>query len=157
MWFQHDGAPAYFSAVVRSALDTTCLGRWIGRGGPVNWPARSLDLSCLDLFVWGRIKCLFYTSPVNSDEALFARISVVAGVCEDCPGYLLMFDSPSAGGIVRVHYFVRGGFVGYRSRASSKHLSPHLPVDELDSSGSNRGCVAPANARVGVGSTKKAD
>ncbi|GFT83531.1 hypothetical protein TNCV_2354821, partial [Trichonephila clavipes] len=25
--------------------------------------------------------------------------------------------------IVRVHYFVRGGFVGYRSRASSKHLS----------------------------------
>ncbi|GFS87010.1 transposable element Tcb2 transposase [Trichonephila clavipes] len=41
--------------------------------------------------------------------------------------------------IVRVHYFVRGGFVGYRSRASSKHLSPHLPVDELDSSGVKKG------------------
>ncbi|GFX69142.1 hypothetical protein TNCV_3563181 [Trichonephila clavipes] len=26
--------------------------------------------------------------------------------------------------IVRVHYFVRGGFAGNRSRASSKHLSP---------------------------------
>ncbi|GFS74380.1 hypothetical protein TNCV_969881 [Trichonephila clavipes] len=26
--------------------------------------------------------------------------------------------------IVRVHYFVRGGFVRHRSRASSKHLSP---------------------------------
>ncbi|GFW72561.1 hypothetical protein TNCV_3797891 [Trichonephila clavipes] len=25
--------------------------------------------------------------------------------------------------IVRVQYFVRGGFVGYRSRVSSKHLS----------------------------------
>ncbi|GFU73919.1 hypothetical protein TNCV_555451 [Trichonephila clavipes] len=37
--------------------------------------------------------------------------------------------------IVRVHYFVRGGFVGHRSRASSKHLSPHLPVGSLDSSG----------------------
>ncbi|GFX58895.1 uncharacterized protein TNCV_805991 [Trichonephila clavipes] len=37
--------------------------------------------------------------------------------------------------IVRVHYFVRGRFVGYRSRASSKHLSPHLPVGSLDSSG----------------------
>ncbi|GFW66405.1 hypothetical protein TNCV_3433661 [Trichonephila clavipes] len=60
--------------------------------------------------------------------------------------------------IVRVQYFVRGGSVGHRSRASSKHLSPHLPVDELDSSGgSNRGCAAPADARVGVGSTKKAD
>ncbi|GFW60148.1 hypothetical protein TNCV_1842311 [Trichonephila clavipes] len=31
--------------------------------------------------------------------------------------------------IVRVHYFVRGGFAGNRSRASSKHLSSHLPVD----------------------------
>ncbi|GFY33962.1 transposable element Tc1 transposase [Trichonephila clavipes] len=41
--------------------------------------------------------------------------------------------------IVRVQYFVRGGFVGYRSRASSKHLSPHLPVDELDSSGVKKG------------------
>ncbi|GFX72341.1 paired domain-containing protein [Trichonephila clavipes] len=36
MWFQHDGMPAYFSADVRSALDTASPGRWIGRGGPVN-------------------------------------------------------------------------------------------------------------------------
>ncbi|GFT06495.1 hypothetical protein TNCV_3356221 [Trichonephila clavipes] len=58
--------------------------------------------------------------------------------------------------IVRVHYFVRGGFVGHRSRASSKHLSPHLPVGSLDSSGgSNRGCAASEAARVGVESTKK--
>ncbi|GFW76164.1 hypothetical protein TNCV_2058111 [Trichonephila clavipes] len=41
--------------------------------------------------------------------------------------------------IVRVPYFVRGGSVGHRSRASSKHLSPHLPVDELDSSGIKQG------------------
>ncbi|GFW37298.1 hypothetical protein TNCV_2632811 [Trichonephila clavipes] len=41
--------------------------------------------------------------------------------------------------IVGVHYFVRGGFVGYRSRASSKHLSPHLPVGSLDSSGGQTG------------------
>ncbi|GFX21517.1 hypothetical protein TNCV_1399311 [Trichonephila clavipes] len=58
--------------------------------------------------------------------------------------------------IVRVHYFVRGGFVGYRSRASSKHLSPHLPVGSLDSSGgSNRGCAGSEAARLGVESTKK--
>ncbi|GFX61123.1 hypothetical protein TNCV_4565191 [Trichonephila clavipes] len=41
--------------------------------------------------------------------------------------------------IVRVQYFERGGFVRHRSRASSKHLSPHLPVDELDSSGVKKG------------------
>ncbi|GFW43499.1 hypothetical protein TNCV_4768521 [Trichonephila clavipes] len=33
MWFQHDGAPAHFSADVRSALDTAYPGRWIGRAG----------------------------------------------------------------------------------------------------------------------------
>ncbi|GFU71336.1 transposable element Tc3 transposase [Trichonephila clavipes] len=47
--------------------------------------------------------------------------------------------SPNLEVIVRVQYFVRGGFVGYRSHASSKHLSPHLPVDELDSSGVKKG------------------
>ncbi|GFT38481.1 hypothetical protein TNCV_1247761 [Trichonephila clavipes] len=56
----------------------------------------------------------------------------------------------------RVQYFVRGGFVGYRSRASSKHLSSHLPVDELDSSGS-KGVALQLQMHVGVGSTKKAD
>ncbi|GFT38087.1 uncharacterized protein TNCV_4103251 [Trichonephila clavipes] len=58
--------------------------------------------------------------------------------------------------IVRVQYFVRGGFVGHRSRASSKLLSPHLPVDELDSSGGQKGVALQVqDARVGVGSTKK--
>ncbi|GFV37727.1 uncharacterized protein TNCV_2503651 [Trichonephila clavipes] len=49
MQFQHDGAPAQFSADVRSTLDTAYPKRWTGWGGPVNWPARSPDLSCLDL------------------------------------------------------------------------------------------------------------
>ncbi|GFU97222.1 hypothetical protein TNCV_3875121, partial [Trichonephila clavipes] len=51
--------------------------------------------------------------------------------------------------IVRVQYFVRGGFVRHRSRASSKHLSPHLPDDELDSSGVKRGCAAAARCTCG--------
>ncbi|GFX99152.1 hypothetical protein TNCV_2493331 [Trichonephila clavipes] len=52
--------------------------------------------------------------------------------------------------IVRVQYFVRGGFVGYRSRASSKHLSPHLPVDELDSSGVKKGLRCSCKMHVWV-------
>ncbi|GFW49968.1 hypothetical protein TNCV_2315501 [Trichonephila clavipes] len=50
-----------------------------------------------------------------------------------------MCESGGQSEIVRVHYFVRGGFAGNRSRASSKHLSPHLPVGELDSSGGQTG------------------
>ncbi|GFU46809.1 uncharacterized protein TNCV_434851 [Trichonephila clavipes] len=76
MWFQHDGAPAHFSADVRSALDTAYPGRWIGRGGPVNWLARSPDLSCPDFFLWDHMKSLVYASPVDSHEALVARIAV---------------------------------------------------------------------------------
>ncbi|GFT43998.1 uncharacterized protein TNCV_2688691 [Trichonephila clavipes] len=63
MWLQHDGAPAYFSADVRSALDTAYPGRWIRRGGPVNRPACSPDCSCLDFFLSGHMKSLVYASP----------------------------------------------------------------------------------------------
>ncbi|GFS50904.1 hypothetical protein TNCV_4847981 [Trichonephila clavipes] len=57
--------------------------------------------------------------------------------------------------IVRVHYFVRGGFVGHRSRASSKHLSPHLPVGELDSSEGQTGVALHLQCTCECQSTKK--
>ncbi|GFX70787.1 uncharacterized protein TNCV_1337491 [Trichonephila clavipes] len=79
MWFQHDGTPAHFSEDVRSALHTAYPWRWIGRGGPVNWPARSPDLFSLDIFLWDHIKSLVYASPVDSKEALVESIAVVAG------------------------------------------------------------------------------
>ncbi|GFU90574.1 uncharacterized protein TNCV_4051561 [Trichonephila clavipes] len=74
MWFQHDGAPAHFRADVRSALDTAYPKRWIGRGGPVNWPARSPDLSCLD-FLSGHMKSCLRNKP--------RRLRRGYG-CEDC-------------------------------------------------------------------------
>ncbi|GFV89661.1 uncharacterized protein TNCV_1576341 [Trichonephila clavipes] len=86
MWFQHDGANAHFSADVRSALDTAYPGRWIGWGGPVNRPTRSPDLSFLDFFLWGNMKSLLYVSPVDYDEALVARIAVVAGKIREMSG-----------------------------------------------------------------------
>ncbi|GFW06265.1 uncharacterized protein TNCV_37401 [Trichonephila clavipes] len=60
--------------------------RWIGRGGPVNWPARSPDLSCLDFFIWGHMKSFVYANPVASDEALVARIAIVADDIREMPG-----------------------------------------------------------------------
>ncbi|GFW13908.1 hypothetical protein TNCV_4700431 [Trichonephila clavipes] len=57
--------------------------------------------------------------------------------------------------IVRVQYFVRGGFVRPRSRASSKHLSPHLPVDELDSSGVKNGLRCRCKMHVWVSDPTK--
>lgn len=54
--FQHDGAPAHYSRRVREILDARFPNKWIGRGGPINWPARSPDLNVLDYFVWGYVK-----------------------------------------------------------------------------------------------------
>lgn len=88
MWFQHDGAPAHFSREVRAFLDTAYGTRWIGRGGPVAWPARSPDLTSLDFFLWGHLKSLVYETPVASRENLVARIVAAAGEIQDNPDIL---------------------------------------------------------------------
>lgn len=56
--YQHDGAPAHFCREVREVLNARFPDRWMGRGGPIAWPARSPDLNILDFFVWGHIKNL---------------------------------------------------------------------------------------------------
>ncbi|GFW42917.1 hypothetical protein TNCV_734501 [Trichonephila clavipes] len=67
-------------------------------------------------------------------------------------------SSSFAAQIVRVQYFVRGGFVGHRSRASSKHLSSHLPVDGVRFFGVKKGLRCSCKMHVGgVGFNKDAD
>ena len=73
MWLQHDGAPAHFDRNVRNHLNVTYPNRWIGRGVPVPWPARSPDLTPLDYFLWGSMKALVYATPVTSED-LIARV-----------------------------------------------------------------------------------
>lgn len=62
VWFQQDGAPAHYHADVRNFLNHTFVNSWIGRGGPVEWPARSPDLSPNDFFLWGHLKSTIYTA-----------------------------------------------------------------------------------------------
>ena len=51
--FQHDGTPALFALEVREYLNNVFPYRWIGRGGPVQWPPCSTDLTPMDFFIWG--------------------------------------------------------------------------------------------------------
>ncbi|GFW96021.1 transposase-like protein [Trichonephila clavipes] len=88
--FQHDGAPAHFSIDVRAHLQNTFPGGWIGRGGPIAWPARSPDLSPLDFFLWGFLKGLVYETPVATLEDLVGRIVEAAGCVRDTPGIFEM-------------------------------------------------------------------
>lgn len=78
MWFQHDGAPAHFSTIVRDHLNATYSERWIGRGGPVAWPARSPDMTPLDFYFWGHMKQLVYSTPIESREELLQKVIAAA-------------------------------------------------------------------------------
>ena len=55
-YFQQDGAPPHYGRIVRDWLDQNLRDRWIGRRGPMDWPARSPDLTPPDFFLWGVLK-----------------------------------------------------------------------------------------------------
>lgn len=69
IWFQQDGAAPHFGLNVREYLNTVFPNRWIGRRGPIEWPARSPDLTPLDFFLWGYLKDrVFKTKPLTLNE-----------------------------------------------------------------------------------------
>lgn len=74
MWFMHDGAPPHFSIAVRQFLNNAYPNRWIGRGGPVACPPRSPDFNPLDFYLWGHLKNLVYSTPVETRDNLIERI-----------------------------------------------------------------------------------
>ena len=74
MFFQHDGAPANYSRLVTHQLNITFPERWIGRGGHVQWPPWSPDLSPLDFCLWGWMESEVYKGKVNTRDELVARI-----------------------------------------------------------------------------------
>ncbi|EZA61385.1 hypothetical protein X777_12292 [Ooceraea biroi] len=74
MLFQHDGTPPHMSIQARRVLNASFERRWIGRGGPVSWPARSPDLTPLDFFLWSTIKQYVYHERIDSREELQNKI-----------------------------------------------------------------------------------
>lgn len=74
IFFMHDGAPPHFSLLVRAYLNETYHNKWIGRGGPIAWPARSPDLNPLDYYLWGHLKQYVYSVPIPDEQTLLHRI-----------------------------------------------------------------------------------
>lgn len=58
--FMQDGAAPHWAIRVRNFLNQEWENRWIGRGGPIAWPARSPDLNPCDFFLWSYIKSHVY-------------------------------------------------------------------------------------------------
>lgn len=74
LWLQHDGCPAHYSLVVRNFLNEYFPDRWIGRGSLFPWPARSPDLTCLDFYLWGRVKDIVYKVQPTTRADMIIRI-----------------------------------------------------------------------------------
>lgn len=79
IWFQQDGCPAHSSRNVTAYLNDCFNGTWIGRYGPVKWPARSPDLSPNDFFLWGHLKSKIYGKRHPDIASLRNKIIEVCG------------------------------------------------------------------------------
>lgn len=85
MFLQMDGCPAHYEVNVRNFLNESYPSRWIGRAGPVGWPARSPDMTPLDYFLWGTMKQRVYCSPINTEADLHDRIMSCAADLKNDP------------------------------------------------------------------------
>ena len=75
VWWCQDGAPAHRAVRVRDRLQEAFPGRVIGMGHPVEWPARSPDLTPLDFCLWGYLKQrVFHIPPPRDLEDMKTRI-----------------------------------------------------------------------------------
>ena len=62
---------------VRESLNRQLPGKWIARGGPIAWPARSPDVTPLDFFFWDYVKDCVFSNPLKDIEGLKDRITEV--------------------------------------------------------------------------------
>ena len=76
IFFQQDGAPAHYSLMARNWLNERLPNRWIGRRGPIEWAARSPDLTPLDFFLWGYVKQKVYQQNIKDLNDLRQSITV---------------------------------------------------------------------------------
>ena len=66
---QHDGAPRHYALCSRQVMNEIFDEKWVGRGGPVPWPPRSLDLTSPDYFLWGFVKeRVMAVAPTTPDD-----------------------------------------------------------------------------------------
>ena len=73
-WFQ-DGAPSHRSRIVTQRLNTLFPNKLVSLNQPIEWPARSPDLTPCDFFLWGYLKNkVFATVPPSLAVRLVLKI-----------------------------------------------------------------------------------
>lgn len=74
IWFQQDGATAHTARETMDMLRMNFPQRVISRFDDVPWPPRSIDLSPLDIFLWGYLKGKVYIDKPNTLQELKLKI-----------------------------------------------------------------------------------
>ncbi|KAF2890534.1 hypothetical protein ILUMI_15639, partial [Ignelater luminosus] len=77
IWCQHDGARAHNKRAVITYLNYRFDNRVITTNAPVQWSARSTDLTPLDYYLWGIIKNKVYGSRFNYNNLEQLREAVM--------------------------------------------------------------------------------
>ncbi|KAL6421220.1 hypothetical protein ACFW04_013644 [Cataglyphis niger] len=72
--FQQDGAEPHNARIVTNYLNEHFPKRWMGRYGPIRWPARSPDLNPLNFFLRGYCKEVIYKTLSEDIEELETRL-----------------------------------------------------------------------------------
>jgi hypothetical protein len=74
--FMEDDAPAHYARITRDWLNQHYPNRWVGRLGPINWPAQSPDLRIMDFSVWGALKEEVYEVRIDNLNQFRERINM---------------------------------------------------------------------------------
>lgn len=85
LWWFQDGATPHRTIPVRRRIRQVFGGRVAALGHPLEWPARSPDLTPCDYFLWGYIKQKVYKTPPATIAELRRRIIAVFGELRQHP------------------------------------------------------------------------
>lgn len=72
--WQQDGAAPHYAIIVRDFPNEIFQEQWIGRGGPVEWPPRSPDLTSPDFYLWGYLREVVYRTRPTTRKNMIERI-----------------------------------------------------------------------------------
>ena len=75
LWFQQDGATCHTALATMTLIHQRFEGRVISRGGNVDGPQRSCDITPLDYFLWGYFRSRVFTNKPESFDDLKVNIA----------------------------------------------------------------------------------
>ena len=121
--FMHDGAPPHFALGVRAWLYQKFPGRWLGRRGPHEWPAKSPDLTPCDFSLWGWVKEEVYQAKPRTMEQLEDRIR---NVIINAPHEFLQKTVDSMPGRLRKMVDAAGAYIEFSAMHPYSHLKTYM-------------------------------